>query len=357
MDVFLDEAGYTGPDLINAEQPMYILASTIIDEKEARGLLDSCFENPQAEVKYSKRSKSRRGREQILKFLRALKVDLRKVAFFSFHKEYLLLTNLIDFWLEPMMSEDGVNLYERGGNIALANVSYLTLGTCLGLGGRRELLRRFQVMTRDRTSFAYHNFWNSLRKVIDEHELVANVLGGLLFAEYRLGEEHLLQLPTNMLDPCDIGLLQTVQHWREQLPNNDFVLFHDESTMLEKQRIFWEAILDPKNPAAEVGQDRRTIKFPLPVQGFRLEDSRDFPQLQVADLVAGAARSIWNARLVGSTNAYNDGVLDAGLLNGFAGGVGPTDQVTPQDLETDGPVHGDTAEFIAGLVKMHKKDG
>jgi hypothetical protein len=37
MDVFLDEAGYTGPDLINAEQPMYILASTIIDEKEARG--------------------------------------------------------------------------------------------------------------------------------------------------------------------------------------------------------------------------------------------------------------------------------------------------------------------------------
>jgi hypothetical protein len=44
------------------------------------------------------------------------------------------------------------NLYERGGNIALNNVSYLTLGTCLGLDGRRELLRQFQVMTRDRTS-------------------------------------------------------------------------------------------------------------------------------------------------------------------------------------------------------------
>jgi Protein of unknown function (DUF3800) len=355
MDVFLDETGYTGPDLINAEQPMYVLASTIVDEVEAQALLDSCFENPHAEVKYAKRAKSRRGREQILEFLRALKVDLSRVAFFSFHKQYLLLANLIDFWLEPMMFEGGVNLYERGANIALTNVCFLTLGTCLGLGGRRELLRRFQVMTRDRTSFAYHNFWNSLRKALKQHELLAEVLSGLLLAEHKLGEKHLGQLPDNMLDPCDIGLLQTVQHWRKQLPDSDFVLFHDESTMLERQRVFWEAILDPTNPVAEVGQDRRTIKFPLPVQGFRLEDSRDFPQLQVADLVAGAARSIWNARLTGSSDAYHDAVVEAGVLNGLAGGVGPTDFVTPEDLDTDGPVHGDTAEFIAGLVRLHKK--
>jgi hypothetical protein len=110
MDVFLDEAGYTGSDLINEDQPVFILASTIVDALEARALLDSHFDKPQPEVKYVKRAKSHRGRSQILEFLRALKVDCRRVAFFSFHKEYLLLTNLIDFWLEPMMFEDGVNL-------------------------------------------------------------------------------------------------------------------------------------------------------------------------------------------------------------------------------------------------------
>src|SRR6202521_4944618 len=103
MEVFLDEAGYTGPDLINEEQPVFILASTIVDTLEARALLDFCFDKPQSEVKYVKRAKSNRGRSQILEFFRALKVDFHRVAFFSFHKEYLLLTNLIDFWLEPMM--------------------------------------------------------------------------------------------------------------------------------------------------------------------------------------------------------------------------------------------------------------
>jgi Protein of unknown function (DUF3800) len=356
MDVFLDEAGYTGADLINADQPIFILASTVVEAAEARDLLDSCFDKPQTEVKYVKRSRSRRGRDQILEFLRGLKLDSRKVVFFSFHKEYLLLTNLIDFWFEPMMFEDGFNLYERGGNIALANVCYLTLGTCLGRDGRRELLRRFQVMTRDRTRFAFHNFWNSLRQAMNEHELIAQAFGAFPIAEYRLGYEHLCKLPTNMLNPGDIGLLDTVGHWRNQLPDAEFVLFHDRSTMLEGQRVFWEAVLDPANPAAVVGQDRRTIEFPLPVRGFRLEDSRQFPQLQVVDLVAGAARSIWQARVAGASNAYCDALLDIGLLNGLVGGVGPTAAVTPSDLETDGPVRGDTAEFISALVESHKKD-
>jgi hypothetical protein len=355
MDLFLDEAGYTGPDLINPEQPVFILASTVIDAGQARTILDSCFDKPTTEVKYAKRKKSQRGRKQILEFLRALKKDGRKVTFFSFHKEYLLVTNLIDFWLEPMMFADGVNLYERGANIALSNICYLTLGTCLGRDGRRELLRRFQVMTRDRTLFAFQSFWNSVRQVTNKHDLVAQALGGLPFAEYRLGFEHLCQLPTNMLDVGDIGLLQTVQHWREELPNTDFVLFHDQSTMLEQQRALWEAILDPSNPAATVGQDRRTIKFPLPVLGLRLEDSRQFTQLQVADLVAGAARSVWNARLAGTSNPYCDELLDAGILDALAGGVGPTAMVTPQDLDTDGPVLGDAAEFIGDLVKTRKR--
>jgi hypothetical protein len=355
MDVFIDEAGYTGPDLINADQPMFILASTIVGADDARALLDSSFQKPQTEVKYIKRAKSRRGRNEILEFLRALKIDDSTVVFFSFHKEYLLLTNLIDFWLEPMMFEEGVNLYERGANIALANVCYLTLGTCLGPEGRRELLRRFQVMTRDRTPFAFQNFWSTLKQAMSQHELLAEILKGVLLAGYRLGYEHLQQLPVHMLDPGDIGLLDTVGHWRQKLPDTQFVIFHDQSTMLERQRAFWEAVLDPTNPVAVTGQDRRTIQFPLPVLGLRLEDSRHFPQLQVADLVAGAARSIWNARVRGTTNEFCDALLELGLLNAFAGGVGPTASVTPQDLETDGAVLGDTAQFIGTLVESHNK--
>ena len=355
MDLFLDETGYTGPDLINADQPMFVLASTVIGASEARTLLDAYFENPNREVKFSKRSRSVQGRDQILRFFRALNIEPRKAAFFSFHKEYLLVTHLIDFWVEPVMREDGYNLYERGGNIAYANVCYLTLGTCLGIDGRREFLRRFQVMTRDRTPFAYRSFWDSVREVKSQHELVAKALGPMEIVGARLGYRHLLHLPEDVLDLGDLGLLQTIQHWRTTFPGSRFLVIHDQSKLLERRQSFWEAILDPANPKATVGQDRRAVSFPLPVDGLRLEESHQFPQLQIADLVAGAARSVWNARIMGSPNPFCDALREAGILNGLVGGVGPTDYVTPAELETEGPNFGDMAEFVAGLVKAREK--
>lgn len=91
------------------------------------------------------------------------------------------------------------------------------------------------------------------------------------------------------------------------------------------------------------------------MRGLRLVDSQQTPQLQVADIIAGSARTVWNARLAESNDPFCDALIDAGILNGMAGGVVPTAQVSPEDLETEGPVIGDSAEFIARLVESHKK--
>lgn len=353
-ELFLDEAGYTGPDLVNQQQPVFVLASTVIEEAEARRLLDSCFGvDRQTEVKHSTLCRSRRGRSQIINFFRHLAPDSRKVAFFGVHKEYVLLAFLIDFWLEPLMRHDGLNLYDQGANIALVNVSYLTLGATLGPEGRREFLRRFQVMTRDRTAFAYESFWHSLRQAVREHDLIENALGPLLLAERRLGWRHLVELPADLLDLGDYGLLETLKHWQKELPGRDFVLFHDRSAMIERHRARWEAILDPSNPPAVVGQDRRTTSFPFPVRGLRTEDSQEFAQLQVVDLVAGAARALMSARATGYASKYADVLDEVGLLHALFGRVWPSDTVTPQELETEGPVLSDAAEFIAELLRRY----
>jgi hypothetical protein len=353
VELFLDESGYTGPDLINREQLVFTLASTNIGEAEARLLLDTHFGARPTEVKFTNLAKSNRGKSQIIAFVRSLDLSRKNCAFYSFHKEFLLLAFLIDFFLEPMMREDGLNLYEQGGNIALSNVSYLTLGTCLGLDGRRELLRQFQVMVRDRTRFAFESFWDSVEKAIREHELIGQVLGALPVARDRLGYEHLSRLPVGLLDLGDYGLLETVQHWGQLLSDAEFILVHDQSRFLEKQREFWETVLNPANPAAVVGQDRRTIGFPLPVRGLRLEDSRHYPQLQIADLVASAARAHATGVIQRSNDPFLAALKDAGLLGALSGGVWPSSRVSPEELETDGPVFGDTAEYIAGLIKRN----
>jgi hypothetical protein len=71
-----------------------------------------------------------------------------------------------------MMREDGGNLGERGGNITLTNVSYVTLETCFGLDRRRELFRPFQIMARDRTRFAFDSFLDYLEKSVRGHNLI-----------------------------------------------------------------------------------------------------------------------------------------------------------------------------------------
>ncbi|HKW61909.1 MAG TPA: hypothetical protein VJN89_05135 [Candidatus Acidoferrum sp.] len=132
------------------------------------------------------------------------------------------------------------------------------------------------------------------------------------------------------------------------------MLIHDESKFIEKQRELWETILNPTNPAAVVGQDRRTIEFPLPVNELRLENSRNVPQLQVADLIASAARAHANGLVTKTKEPFLEGLWEAGLKHAFDGGVWPTARVRPEELETEGPVFGDAAAFISSLAKPRK---
>jgi len=354
--MFLDEAGYTGPDLVNRDQPIFVLASTIIEEQEARDLLAACFPNQETgrELKHSRLSRTKKGRAELIEFFRQVPKD--RAAYFGVHKEYALLAYLIDFWLEPLAHDDGVNLYERGANIALTNVAYITLGASLGFEGRRELLRRFQVMTRHRTPFAYDSFWDTFRDAVRRHKLIDDAIGGLLAAEMRLGWRHLHSLPEDLLDLGDYGLLETIIHWRQSYQGRNFVVIHDTSKMIQRNKERWLAILDPQNPAAVVGQDRRTVEFPLPVRGLQLAESQDFLGLQIADLLAGGACALLTANARGEQREYVDALRDTGLLETAGGGLWPSDAISPEELETEGPVLRDAADFIGELIGRRKKD-
>jgi hypothetical protein len=90
VTLFLDESGYTGPDLINRDQPFFTLASTNITEADARSLLTSCFGARAQELKFAKLAKSERGRSAIVEFVRAIDPNRGNCAFFSYHKQFLL---------------------------------------------------------------------------------------------------------------------------------------------------------------------------------------------------------------------------------------------------------------------------
>lgn len=360
FEVYLDEAGYTGSDLLNREQPVYTLAAITLPNDVAQDLVAQCFPRVKAkELKHSALSFRRRGRQQILDFIQRLAEHPNGASVTGAHKEYVLLGLLVDYWVEPALRLDGIDFYERGANIGFVNVTYLTLGALLGIDGRREFLRRFQVMVRDRTVFAYDSFWRSVRELRQKHPRFDEDLFGIYEAANRRlgGVRHLWDLPEHILDLGDYGLLVTVNHWREQT-NEPLLLVHDKAKALVRNEQLWDAWLSREAPLAVVGQDRRVMRFPLDAT-IELADSVSHLQLQLADLVAGAT-----ATLMGTASGrppkhpdYVEALRTGPLLQHcLIGGVWPTDSITPEDLETDGPSLGDAAEYMATLVAQARRD-
>jgi hypothetical protein len=354
LEVYLDEAGYTGSDLVNREQPVYALAAVALSDDVAQDLVARCFPGVKArELKHSALSFKSRGRQRILDFVRALSERPNSASVVIDHKECVLVGMLVDFWIESAMHLHGADLYERGANIGLMNVTHLTLGALRGDDGRREFLRRFQVMVRDRTVFAYESFWSTVDDIRQKHPRFDDDLFGLYaMANARLGGlRHLWSLPEHLLDLGDHGFLQTVSHWREKT-DEPIRLIHDEAAALVRNRARWTAILSKDVPPAIVGQDRRTTRFPLDAS-LDLASSAAHVQLQLADILAGAATALVqpSAGRAPKHPDYVEALRESPLMEHcLIGGVWPTAMVTPEELETEGPVLGDAASHIGAIV-------
>lgn len=359
LEVYLDEAGYTGSNLLDREQPVYALAAISLTDEAAQELKARCFPRVRMrELKHTALVRSPRGRAQLIDFAHALAERPDSASVTVAHKEAVLVGLFVDFWIEPAMHRDGYNLYEGGANIGLVNITYLTLGALLGDDGRREFLRRLQVMIRDRTDFAYESFWTTVRDLCRAHPRFDEDLFGLyVTANGRLGgRSHLRSLPEHLLDLGDYGLLQTVSHWRDKTPD-PLRLLHDANTELARKGDEWKVWLSSDAPPALVGQDRRTTRYPL-CASIELVDSAAHLQLQLADLVAGATVAMLrqNAGEDPRHPEYVEALRKSPLLKHcLIGGVWPTDKVTPQDLDTEGPVHGDAAEYMAALMSNTRR--
>jgi hypothetical protein len=161
INIFIDESGYTGEDLLNIDQPIFVLASTILDNNLCNEIFSEIFPNFKGkELKHSKLRSRLIGQNRIITLIRTLKNYNSLNTLFIVHKEFTLITKLVDLWVEPAMYKDGYDLYDRGGNISLSNLTYNVLRSLLPKNVFSDILTRFQAMMRYRTYKSYKYFWN-----------------------------------------------------------------------------------------------------------------------------------------------------------------------------------------------------
>jgi hypothetical protein len=235
--LYVAARGYTGEDLVDPEQPVFVLATHAIDEPACAALLQRYPTKKQAPD--ALRELAAAHRPQILVGV----VD----------KRYALLGKIVDLVVETSMREAGFDLYKNGGNVAMANVMYATLDADAKYFDR--VLRAFQKWMRERSSQRQQDLDKLLERAHPDEPIDhvrKMIYGGLLHLKY-----------AGVFEGVARGALDVAP------------------STLESVLAMW-----PTPPLALVCD--RATKLPG-LEGATRVDGKTSPGVQVAQLIAGAA--------------------------------------------------------------------
>lgn len=349
--IFLDECGYTGEDLLNRDQPIFTLASLNLPESECQELKKLFFGKVQSvELKYSSLSRRPKQQQMILRFLNELSQNPGLVKFSHAHKQYVLVTKMVEMLVEPAYYEVDLDLYDKGGNIALANLLFHTLPVFGGKDLFDKLLANFQLMMRLRTKEAYQSFFELLTSESYSEDLCE------LLNFFRMSHIHFGRELLNTKDNLEIAVSCTLAlmfSWRQDI-EDDIILVHDRSSAMAKQKQIWDTVVDPNVEPVEVGYDRRKVSFPIRVIETCSEDSKCWSGLQLVDILAGAFTDCIKWLLEGKdeSNHFGRDLIEI-ISNSFISySIWPEMKFTPQVLDTvEGNAISPHDHFVELLMK------
>lgn len=338
LTFYVDETGFTGEDLLADDQPIFVQSTNNFSRSESEALLRESFHGIEAkELKHSRLIRNPKNYKRIVDLVGRTAADPSRAGMWCAHKEFALVTMIVDWWIEPLAYRSGFNLYNDGANICMSNMIFVCLEAFFGRPFRRKLLLSFQRMLRARTQETYEKCQIFVTKELSKlEEDRAEVLRYLWPSFELLGLQHVEGLPKRVLDLALPGLVLIGNRWRER-HSGPWELVHDRSSNMAKQKWLWDALSSPEIPMAEFAHPGGNISFPMNIMSTRFSDSAVEPQLQICDLLAGAAGAYLRQETSsGDRIAYREALDEVGIKRLFLGGIWPNAEVTPEELGTKG---------------------
>lgn len=288
--IFLDESGYTGDDLLNPEQPFFVVASSVIGDAEASELLSRCFPRYQgAEFKFSniwKRAGHRNGLRTLASEIPALQ---DRVYLWIIDKRFCVLTKMLDYLIEPMVYDAGRDFYAGGYAQRFMNSAHRDILIYGSEGLYDDSVRAWDAFARAPGLTTIE----PLRALLDEVARTASPPLRALYGAARAGLDDFLASNERLEDFGDTSEIQltsvfsSVIWWRQHRPE-DFDLIHDESSNFLRRRDMWTTMLRDDFVSPPMPQGNGTlVEFPLRVRSTASASSHASPAIQLCDVLAG----------------------------------------------------------------------
>lgn len=302
--VAFDETGNTGQDLLHPDQPIFVLASVCIDRELAREALSIVAVPNAKEPKFSRLRTSSPGRKRILQLMQSSWIDDSRVKAALYHKPFMVTTKIVDILLETLLHREGHDLYANGANLATANLLHTVTPVVCGAVSFSELQHRFVRMVRGPTSETVEAFYSQVDTMHAScAEPTLRAILGVLGATVRVLDEALDGEDRTTLDPAIPAFFDLAAQWTATL-GQPFDVTHDASTPLARSKNQLELYMSAEESGPPLTGPGPKRQLPLLSTSVAFGDSLDFPEIQLADLFAGALSTIFRARMTGRMDNF-----------------------------------------------------
>jgi Protein of unknown function (DUF3800) len=347
---YIDETGFTGEDLMEPNQTIFVEATHDYTEAETSEIINSIFKDVHSdELKFRALSRRPAHQARVIEFIEQMAKAPNRVASWVAHKEYAMLTMVVEWWVEPLAHQTGLNLYKDGGNQALANMMFACTGSFWDEKFRRKLLLAFQKTMRARTKERFDECYEIVQKAKADawgDEKRTTVLNYYWHPLELLGFGHVGPLPNHVLDLALPGLARLGLCWRSR-HEGPWEVVHDASSNMARQKWLWDALSSPRLEKAEFAGPHGASVFPMNVTSTTFSDSKAQKQLQLCDILAGAIAA--SVRLP-EEDEFRKKLHEAGILDLVTDTIWPSLDVTPQELDREGRDGNEMIEWLSGQM-------
>ena len=348
--VAFDEAGNSGQNLLDPEQPVFTLASVHMHAGRAKALISTATPAKSTEAHFSTLRTSKAGRRRVLALLNDSALSRAEVRICVYHKPFMVTTKIVDMLMETLHHKMRVDLYADAAHLGLANLFHMVIPVFCGSEPFREWQKRFVAMVRDKTPVSVAAFYDQTKHLRDLNvQAEFDIHLAMLELTRTIVDEAIRDDDRVALDPAVPALVQLAAEWSAAL-GTPFDLVHDNSKPIEFEQQRLALLMNMKETPRIFKNVGSVYAFPLQTSGVRFANSHDLPQLQVADIIAGAATTLFRARARGVTDAFAEEILLTRLPDLVTGVVWPDTAVTPAELQADRRPGNSELEFIVALT-------
>lgn len=287
--LYFDEAGYTGPDLTNPDNPYFTLASIRLTDDEAEKMKEDInYEGWGKELHFSSMYTNPEGRLMLEQVFTHPFMDANHVLLSFALKRYCVYANIVNILVETYYYNNGVNLYEGAKNLLLANGLYYFAELHPNKPLIAEFEGNFVKMVREPSVESIADFYRVTDKLrLDEStkdgffDMLSEIPPTIIYIKEALSNNkfHIdLTIPLFSI---------SIQEWYKKTGVKDDVLF-DSSEPFYANKAFLESLRDINVPETEVGYGKQKHVYPLPVGNMGIVKSYEKFGIQLADVFASA---------------------------------------------------------------------